>query len=88
MKYIHSSETLNIPEGGECHCFPKSLEMQREAPGEIHEQFIFRARALEKEQLLTSLSRIVKVAIKSRLVTVEGPRGTQRMGGIYKRRRF
>jgi hypothetical protein len=26
MKYIHSSETLNVPEGGECHCFPESME--------------------------------------------------------------
>jgi hypothetical protein len=92
MKYIHSSETLNIPEGGECDYFPESPKIQREALSEIYDDLHFeRAHCsiiLQKEQLLTSFSQIVKVTIKSRLVTVEGPRGTHRMGETYVWRMF
>ena len=38
MKYINSSETLNVPEGGECDWFSRALEIQEEAPGKVHEE--------------------------------------------------
>jgi hypothetical protein len=31
MKYIHSSETLNVPEGGECDWSSLAMKIQREA---------------------------------------------------------
>jgi hypothetical protein len=37
MKYIHSSETLNVPEGGECDWSSQALEIQRAAPGKIYD---------------------------------------------------
>jgi len=36
MKYIHSSEALNVPEGGECDWSSLALEAQGEAPGKMY----------------------------------------------------
>ena len=53
MKYIHSSETLTVPEGGEYNFSPV------EAGGRAHETFRKPGRALGKpgEQSLTSFTQ-------------------------------
>ncbi len=53
MKYIHSSETLNVPEGGEFDCSSLALEMQQEAPGKIYDHTNLELAHLEDGQLLT-----------------------------------
>jgi len=88
MKYIHSSETLNVPEGGECDCSSRAPETQKDAPAKVHEELPPKLGPLKEEQLLTCFSLLVKVVIKSRLVTVEGPRGTLWSARRRGKRRF
>lgn len=71
MLYIHSKEELQIPEGG-AYLFE---------PLAIHEEAITRKRS---PMLMNSSPRTVKVHIKTRIVTVEGPRGklTKNLGHL------
>ncbi|KAF5008221.1 hypothetical protein FDECE_5496 [Fusarium decemcellulare] len=103
MKYIHSQELLEIPEGAfRIACPRKEMELgpaivcvprtgrQRENQNQenlttttgplactlgISNGGIERRLGEKLLQMLTRLRFIVKVAIKSRIVTVEGPRG-------------
>ena len=67
MRYIHSQESLTIPDGGKlfCACYL------------YHSLHGHRIRGQDKTYIETDLLTpvIVKVAIKSRIVKVEGPRG-------------
>lgn len=75
MKYIHSQESLTIPENGELNLFIYEYPKPEQSVGlnpsvriRLHARVGFILRLL-----LTMC--IVKIHIKSRVVTVEGPRG-------------
>ena len=76
MKYIHSEETLEVPDNGKFihHVAPRlfrpsSLELR------VRLRMWKDKRQKEVTKALTIALSTVKVHIKSRIITVEGPRG-------------